>query len=167
LLAVATPVRDGLEIIVASAGHPLPIVRHPDGTVSTVGEPGALLGIWEQSERHETRFILRHGELMVAYSDGATDHRGPDGTFGEERLLAAVQTAGTRPQDTLTAIREALVMFNDSPPSDDIAIIALAPRIEAYARLGGPASSPTSEDPRSSAPPLDDDDHPALRLRRC
>jgi hypothetical protein len=56
-------------------------VRHLDGTVSVVGEPGPLLGIWLQHEtRRTTRLVLRHGELLVAYSDGATDHRGPEGT---------------------------------------------------------------------------------------
>lgn len=31
--------------VVASVGHPLPMLRSPDGQVTTVGEPGQLLGI--------------------------------------------------------------------------------------------------------------------------
>jgi serine phosphatase RsbU (regulator of sigma subunit) len=128
-LALATPVPEGLEITLASGGHPLPIVRHLDGTVSPVGEPGALLGVWmESEERRETRLVLRHGELLVAYSDGATDHHGPGGIFGEARLIWAVEAAGGGPRQALTAIREALVAYNGAPPRDDIAIIALAAR---------------------------------------
>jgi sigma-B regulation protein RsbU (phosphoserine phosphatase) len=131
-LALATPVPEGLEITLASGGHPLPMVRHLDGTVSVVGEAGPLLGIWLQGEqRRDTQLVLRHGELMVAYSDGATDHRRPEDTFGEARLIAAVEAAAGGPRQVLAAIREALVAFNDDPPRDDIAIIALAPKARA------------------------------------
>jgi serine phosphatase RsbU (regulator of sigma subunit) len=129
LLALATPVPEGLEITLASAGHPLPIVRRLDGTVAAVGEPGPLLGVWLHGEqRRETRLVLRHGELLVAHSDGATDHRGREDIFGEERLIAAVKAAPGGPRQALAAIREALVAFNDDPPRDDIAIIALTPK---------------------------------------
>jgi serine phosphatase RsbU (regulator of sigma subunit) len=82
-------------------------VRHLDGTVSVVGEPGPLLGIWLQHETcRTTRLVLRHGELLVAYSDGATDHRGPEGTFGEARLIAAVEsTAGGRAKRSPRPVR--------------------------------------------------------------
>jgi serine phosphatase RsbU (regulator of sigma subunit) len=131
-LALATPVAEGLEITLASGGHPLPIVRRLDGTASPVGQPGPLLGVWLHTEEHcETRLVLRHGELLVAYSDGATDHQGPGGIFGEARLIAAVEAAEGGPRQVLTAIREALVAFNDVPPRDDIAIIALAPKAPA------------------------------------
>jgi phosphoserine phosphatase RsbU/P len=115
-LALATPMAEGLEIRLASGGHPLPLIRHVDGTVAPVGEPGALLGVWLQSEeRRETRLVLRHGEPLVAYSDGATDHQGPGGIFGDARLIAAV-AAGGGPRQALAAIREALVAYNDAPP---------------------------------------------------
>jgi hypothetical protein len=128
-LALATPVAEGLEITLALAGHPLPFVRHLDGTVSVVGEPGPLLGVWLQgAERRTTRLLLGQGELLVAYSDGATDHRGPGGIFGEARLIAAVESADGGPRQALAAIREALMAFNHDPPRDDIAIIALAPK---------------------------------------
>ena len=66
--------------------------------------------------------------MLLAYSDGTTDIEGADGRFGEERLRAALGAAGPRPDDVVTAVHEALARFARGAPTDDIAVLALAPR---------------------------------------
>ena len=74
------------EIVVSSGGHPLPLVVGPDGEPREAGRPGMLLGIPECSGWHDEPLTLAAGETLLAYTDGATDARGADGRFGEERL---------------------------------------------------------------------------------
>ncbi|HEY0389101.1 MAG TPA: PP2C family protein-serine/threonine phosphatase [Gaiellales bacterium] len=128
VLATATPSEEGLVLEIASGGHPLPLVRHADGTVSEVGEPGSLLGVWWDNERPEREVVLRHGEVLLAYSDGATDVAGPDGRFGDERLREVLSRAAPRPDDVVGALHDALAAFVEGLPDDDIALLALAPR---------------------------------------
>jgi sigma-B regulation protein RsbU (phosphoserine phosphatase) len=130
LVATATPVDDGLQLTVAVGGHPLPLVRRADGTVDEVAQNGPLLGVWWDNDYTERTVVLRHGEVLLAYSDGATDIEGADGRFGEERLRAVLAGAGSRPDEVVTAVHEALTAFARGVPADDIAVLALAPRRE-------------------------------------
>jgi serine phosphatase RsbU (regulator of sigma subunit) len=131
VMATATPAEQGLVLHIASGGHPLPLVRHTDGTVSEVGEPGSLLGVWWDNDRPQREVVLRHGEVLLLYSDGATDLEGDDGRFGEERLREVLARAGGRPDGVVAAIHDALTAFVSGFPEDDIALLALAPRREA------------------------------------
>lgn len=128
LVATASPVEDGLQLTISVGGHPLPLVRHADGTVSEVARNGPLLGVWWENEHSEQDVLLRHGEVLVVYSDGATDIEGLGGRFGEERLRAVISAAGSRPDDVVSAVHEALTVFAGDLPADDIAVLALAPR---------------------------------------
>jgi serine phosphatase RsbU (regulator of sigma subunit) len=99
--------------------------------VSEVGEPGSLLGVWWDNDRPQREVVLRHGEVLLLYSDGATDLEGDDGRFGEERLREVLARAGGRPDGVVAAIHDALTAFVSGFPEDDIALLALAPRREA------------------------------------
>lgn len=128
LVATAVPVDEGLRLTIAVGGHPLPLVRHADGSVTEVARNGPLLGVWWDNEHSEQDVLLRRGDVLLLYSDGATDIEGPDGRFGEERLRAVLAGAGNRPDDVVTAVHEALTGFARGLPADDIAVLALAPR---------------------------------------
>jgi Stage II sporulation protein E (SpoIIE) len=130
IVATAMPLEDGLRLTISSGGHPLPLVRHVDGTVSEVARNGPLLGVWWENDYSEQELLLRHGEVLLAYSDGATDIEGAEGRFGDERLRAVLARSGPRPEDVVAAVHEALTRFVLGLPDDDIAILALAPRRE-------------------------------------
>jgi phosphoserine phosphatase RsbU/P len=127
LVATGAPTEEGVRLRLASGGHPLPLVRHADGSVSEVGQNGTLLGVWWEGERPEQELLLRHGEVLLAYSDGATDIEGDDGRFGEERLRGVLAGAGPRPDDVVAAVHDALTSLVRGLPEDDIAVLALAP----------------------------------------
>jgi serine phosphatase RsbU (regulator of sigma subunit) len=82
------------EVILASAGHPIPLLRRADGRAAPVPlKPGRLLG-YDGGELHLTdaRLSLLAGETLVLYTDGFTEARSPQGKamFGVERLQEAV-----------------------------------------------------------------------------
>jgi sigma-B regulation protein RsbU (phosphoserine phosphatase) len=83
------------EVLLASAGHPLPLVRTAEGQVSeSADRPGRLLG-YEGMDLHldDLRFRLGPGDLMLFYTDGVTEARRPGGPlFGLERLRQVVGT---------------------------------------------------------------------------
>jgi serine phosphatase RsbU (regulator of sigma subunit)/pSer/pThr/pTyr-binding forkhead associated (FHA) protein len=78
------------QVVLSSAGHPLPLIRHPDGRVEELDHrTGRLLG-YEGGDLNLTdaRFTLGPNQTMVLYTDGFTEARAPDGRtmYGMERL---------------------------------------------------------------------------------
>lgn len=55
----------------ARAGHPEPVMLHPDGTVQTIHVVGSLLGVFPQEVYESTEVRLSAGDRVVLYSDGA------------------------------------------------------------------------------------------------
>lgn len=78
------------EIVFASGGHPLPLLRRPDGRVEELAFPtGRLLGYAEGNlGLADTRLFLAPGETLILYTDGFTEACAPDGEtmFEVERL---------------------------------------------------------------------------------
>ncbi|MEM7228208.1 MAG: PP2C family protein-serine/threonine phosphatase [Planctomycetota bacterium] len=58
------------EITFAGAGHPHPMVLHPDGTVGSLISDGGLLGVFENEEYKESKCTFDVGTKVVMYSDG-------------------------------------------------------------------------------------------------
>jgi serine phosphatase RsbU (regulator of sigma subunit) len=88
------------EVVLASAGHPVPLLRGADGKVNSVPlQPGRLLG-YEGGDLHLTdiRLTLDAGDTLILYTDGFTEARAPHGQamFGIERLQDALGGARTR-----------------------------------------------------------------------
>jgi PAS domain S-box-containing protein len=104
----------------ASAGHPPPIVVHPDRSVEPLppssGAPLAVGGVpFESAE-----VTLPDDSTVVLYTDGLVGHRTSDGEQGMDRLRAALAAA---PPD-LDEMCEA-VLRTAAPPdtSDDVALL--------------------------------------------
>jgi serine phosphatase RsbU (regulator of sigma subunit) len=84
------------EMVLASAGHPPPLLRRADGRVEEVAlRPGRLLG-YEGMELNlkDTTMTVPPGELLVFYTDGVTEARPAGGKelFGAGRLRDVVGT---------------------------------------------------------------------------
>jgi serine phosphatase RsbU (regulator of sigma subunit) len=78
------------EVVLASGGHHLPLLRRADGRIESMNQqPGRLIG-FEGDDLHlkDSRFTLGPGELLVFYTDGVTEARraGDREMFGLERL---------------------------------------------------------------------------------
>jgi serine phosphatase RsbU (regulator of sigma subunit) len=88
------------EVILASGGHPRPLLRRADGTVAELPMPvGPLLGCFETNlEAPDFHLSLGRGETLVLFSDGYTEAAAP-GTgrmLGLERLKEVLGGAQTR-----------------------------------------------------------------------
>ncbi|MEU1348227.1 SpoIIE family protein phosphatase [Streptomyces sp. NPDC005786] len=64
--------------VVASAGHPAPLVVDPEGVASVAQVPvGPLLGVEEREPVAATTVPLREGSLLALYSSGLRDYAEP------------------------------------------------------------------------------------------
>ncbi|GHJ40685.1 SpoIIE family protein phosphatase [Streptomyces sp. TS71-3] len=108
-----------------SAGHPPPILRHPDGTTEVLDKAsGLLLGI-EPDVRYEiTEFDLPPGALLALYTDGLVERPGIDLGQAIGRLAEEISEAG---RQELGALADAVIERAEttvSPRSgDDIALL--------------------------------------------
>jgi PAS domain S-box-containing protein len=114
------------DVCLATGGHPLPFVLRVDGTVEAVGEPGTLLGVLPDVRLTDTAVTLSRGDLMLLYTDGVTEARGPDGMFGNDELAAVLGScAGLDATSVAARIESAALEIQEGNPRDDIAILAV------------------------------------------
>ena len=114
---------DGGDASLVCAGHPLPYLIR-DGRPRPVGRTGPLLGAFEQGHWLAATLDIRAGDVLVLYTDGVLDARGPDSRFGEERLeqtLGGVASA----EEAVERIQRALLDFGGHDQDDDIAALAI------------------------------------------
>ncbi|MDT9695078.1 SpoIIE family protein phosphatase [Streptomyces sp. P17] len=118
LFAVYDPV--SRRCTLTRAGHPLPAVVHPDGSVDFVDLPSAPpLGLGGMP--FETvELELAEGSQLVLYTDGLVEDRHQDIDTGLDRLRQVLTRAGRAPEDTCEAVLDALL---PARPSDDVALL--------------------------------------------
>jgi PAS domain S-box-containing protein len=114
------------EVTVAAGGHPLPLRLH-EGTVTTAGEHGSILGALARPTWPESTFALSPGETLIAITDGVTDALDSNGTrFGADRLKGLLRhTHPDTAESICHAVVDALVDYEAVEQADDIAILTL------------------------------------------
>jgi PAS domain S-box-containing protein len=122
------PTAEGMECVVAIAGHPLPIVARADGTIERLGVPGSLVGLFDEIGVTPTSTLLHPGDTLVLYTDGITDVRPPYDLNPEQLddLVAQASAATTTAEelaDRLHADLSAVLPITDR--KDDIALLIL------------------------------------------
>lgn len=118
------------ELTVASAGHPPAMIVSPSGEVDEIDCGDLPLGIMPGSEYREVRRSVAPGAVVVAYSDGVTEARSPDGEmFGAERLRELLGTAGAAEsgsQAVRAAVLAGVERFREGcEQEDDVTVVAL------------------------------------------
>lgn len=82
----------GARLRFCNAGHPAALLIHKDGSVERLEEGGPVLGEFSGWQYGEKEVVLREGDRIVAYTDGISEARNPQGEeFGESRILGLTE----------------------------------------------------------------------------
>jgi len=120
------PAEGGMRITSTSGGHPVPLVLRSDGSIEGACRVGTLIGVLPEPSLTDRSMVLRTGDVLVLYTDGITEARGPEGVFGEERLRALI--AGCHGLDASAIaerIERTVLDFQLGDPRDDIALLVV------------------------------------------
>jgi phosphoserine phosphatase RsbU/P len=124
--AVVTNDGPATHLTIATGGHPLPILVRDD-VATAIGKPGTLLGVLDTLDITPTTESLQDGDVLVFYTDGATDvptHSLNDYQWAE--LVAAASCTATTVEAIADNIRESLeVVLPFAQRNDDIALLIL------------------------------------------
>jgi PAS domain S-box-containing protein len=111
----------------ASAGHPPPLVREPDGALTYLpGGRGMPLGASSSAEYVEDHVQLRPGSVLVMYTDGLVERRREALDVGFLRLGEALAHAPEELDPIADHLLDALL--ESGGPRDDVALLVTRPR---------------------------------------
>ncbi|MFD7705872.1 SpoIIE family protein phosphatase [Streptomyces sp. NPDC059786] len=121
------PVEGGVRCTLVSAGHPLPLVLEPDGSVREVAAPQTLLGVIEDARYTAETFELHAGDTLLCVTDGVTERRNGSRQFDDDDGLATALSGCTGLNAQLVAerIRRLVHEFGPNAPEDDLALLVL------------------------------------------
>ena len=109
----------------ANAGHPSPLVIHPDGSLAALaswhGE--LMLGVDPTTTRTESVVTLDRGTTVLLYTDGLVERRTSDLDDGQRRLREAASELAHLSLDELCDQLMARLVEDDH--DDDVALVAI------------------------------------------
>jgi PAS domain S-box-containing protein len=123
-VAVAERVPGGLDLELAAAGHPPPIVLRRTGRVQPTRAAGMLIGLAGGVRYEPERLSLGAGDTLVLYTDGLTDARAPAHVIGDAELMGLVRRGLGLDAEALAAFLEESVTAG-AEPRDDIAVMVV------------------------------------------
>ena len=112
-------------LVWSNAGHPPPLVIHPDGVQQVLDgrRPELLLGVDADTTRTEQILVLERDATVLFYSDGLIERRDEDLDAGIARLQQAVrELEGSTLDELCDGLIERLV---HGRPDDDVALAAI------------------------------------------
>ncbi|WP_030935197.1 SpoIIE family protein phosphatase [Streptomyces sp. NRRL B-24720] len=112
----------------ATAGHPPPLLRHPDGHTEVLRvPPGLPLGIDPDADYPTTEITLPPGSVLALYTDGLVETPGTD---IDESTDALAQHLGQAQSPHLDELADTLIRHAErsTPRNDDIALLLIRPQ---------------------------------------
>ena len=117
------------EIEYGNAGHLAPIIRKPDGSLESWGEPlGMPLGILPNQQYQSGRRSIAKGETLVVLSDGPGDALGAgEERYGDERVLETITAGPGDPEGLVKTLLDSVAEYTGNrPQADDQTLLAVA-----------------------------------------
>ncbi|WP_084671259.1 GAF domain-containing protein [Sporichthya polymorpha] len=128
VVAVVHPRPDGtVSVTLTLGGHPEPLLRDGAGDLRPVGEPGSVVGATEDVSFTDTRVLLRPGEKLICFTDGATERRRGNEFFGDDGLAAVLRTVTGNADAVASGVVDAVTGFAPTELGDDLAVLVLGP----------------------------------------
>lgn len=112
----------------SNAGHNQPLLVHPDGSVTRLGEGGPVLGLLPGMPYQDEQVVMQPGDALVMYSDGITEAENEAGEeFGERQLLRVLSKVRSAASvEIIGAINAAVQEWTaGAPPSDDRTLVVM------------------------------------------
>jgi sigma-B regulation protein RsbU (phosphoserine phosphatase) len=112
----------------SNAGHNYPIIRHQDGSFSTLELPGLILGITDETFYTQESYDIRPHDTILLYTDGVNETADSEGEeFGEDRINEIMdRNPDATAQELLDEILKAVNDFSAGIPQyDDITIVVI------------------------------------------
>jgi hypothetical protein len=110
------------EVVIASAGHPPPLLITTGKTEYVPTPVGLPLGVGPSLYEQAT-FAMPAGATLIAYTDGLIERRTEDIDTGLHRLVDVVTPIAHDQLENL--VDQALLSLRDDAAADDIAVLAL------------------------------------------
>ena len=115
-----------LRVVLASAGHPGPVVLRADGRVQQAGGGGLPLGIFPDAEPGREEHDLAPGDTLFCYTDGLSGACGPElGYFDDQLAGELAALAGQPPAQILARLQARAQAWCGGETHDDITMLAL------------------------------------------
>ncbi len=123
----ADPVKGTADI--ANAGHPPVLVRRSSGELDSVGATATVLGAQEPDEYLSKPVTVRFapGDSVIAFTDGVTEARSPEGAmFGGQGVRSVIDAGRPDPSRRWPElIAEAVQKHHPGAPTDDTLIVEI------------------------------------------
>jgi GAF domain-containing protein len=146
VLAMVTP--EG-RMSLATAGHPPPLLREPDGSVRRLECFGPMLGLPVEHDYAAVTRALRPGSVLLFYTDGLIERRDTIIDAGIDQLAAAFGRAPGSPDQIADTVCE--VMLSDSSREDDTCLLVCQLTADRDGVTGWPSPVMPAE-PKSAEP---------------
>jgi sigma-B regulation protein RsbU (phosphoserine phosphatase) len=116
-------------LVVASAGHPPPILRHGEDSAEVVAA-GVVLGRFRDARYEELTRPFVPGDTLVLYTDGVTETANRDAEmWGDERLRATITNHSNDASLAPTIINDVAQWRGTyGAPDDDVTLIVVRRR---------------------------------------
>lgn len=116
---------DRVRLRLATGGHPPPLVLS-NGAVTQVDTRGTIVGMLREVSFSVAEVVLEPGDVLLAFTDGATEARGPRGMLGLEPIVRTLADCGGMTAQAITERAMQLVLEHlDGRRHDDIALLAV------------------------------------------
>jgi serine phosphatase RsbU (regulator of sigma subunit) len=112
--------------VLASGGHPPPLILRCDGRVDELSGVGTLIGAFPEIELNERSLQLRSGDALLLYTDGLTEARRGREFLGPARVKALLGScAGLSAVAIVERLERRLADFRGAAGQDDVALLVL------------------------------------------
>ena len=96
---------EGVDGVLALAGHPPPILLHTDGTIEHVGISAPAAGWLAETTFTDVKVRLRTGDVLVLFTDGMADALGGHGSTDDSPVIRLLSTlAGNTASEVAAAV---------------------------------------------------------------
>ena len=116
------------EVEIYNAGH-WPVIVLRRGGILRIESTGLPLGMFCEVSFSATQLRLEPGDMLFLYTDGLSEARHADEEYGVDRIANLLrQQEGRSPAEVVAACLRDLQAFADSPPFDDVTLLAIQHR---------------------------------------